>query len=798
MTVLCSEHASSSHPPPPQAPTRPIFQTSLTKSANPHHPYLPPTPTRPTHLKRALLLILKALGSLLLVLALAAAALYLWAANYEQQSVLADPAKLTIPDDDYHAAAARLVAEMTFEEKVAQMYGEPYVSGLAKFLVNAGPRKRFPHVYVGGNERLGIPPWVLSDGPRGARVLGENIDAVTTFPVAMARGASWNPDLEYRVHAAIAKEMRANGTNYGATPCINLLRHPGWGRAQETYGEDPWHLGAFGVAAVRGLEDHRVMACPKHYALNSIENSRWVVDVRADERTLREVYLPHFRRTVQQGRPASIMSAYNLVNGDFAGESRHLLTDILRDEWGFDGFVTTDWLFGLYDGVKGVNAGLHVEMPFRNAYDPADLQAGIDAGLITETQIDTLVRQSLRTRLPYAFVDAEHQYGREEILSEAHVALARKAAEEGMVLLRNEGDVLPFGKTSGKTVAVIGRLADVPNTGDEGSSNATPPYVVTPYAGLRDYHATLGNEVALDDGSDLERARRLAERADEVIVVVGFTKEDEGEYIILSREKMVESARAGQLVGERGSGGDRKDLRLRPEDVALIKALAPANPQTAIVYIGGSAIDMAAWHEDVPAVLFAWYAGMEGGNALARVLYGDVNPSGKLPFTIAADQADYPPFNPYTETADYGYYHGYTLLEKGGKQPLYAFGFGESYTDFTLDSLTVETPVIGLSDSLRVSFRLTNTGDMAGAEVVQLYIGFDSSRVERPGKLLRAFRKLSLNEGSSLSAKLAVAADDLRYYNPDRKQWELEPIPHQVYVGTSSEDIRLVGEVHLH
>ena len=251
---------------------------------------------------------------------------------------------------DTDSLAEELVKKMSLEEKIDQMYGEKMYKSIPKFFGNFVLKQRFPHIYVGSNERLNIPPWVLSDGPRGARVLDKDVKAVTTFPVAMARAASWNTTIEFRVHDVISKEMRANKTNYAATPCINLLRHPGWGRAQETYGEDPWLLGEFGVAAVKGIEKNNVMACPKHFALNSIENSRWVIDVSVDERALREVYLPHFKKVIQEGKPASIMSAYTKVRGKYSGSNEELLTNILKNEWEFEGFISTDWMYGIYDG----------------------------------------------------------------------------------------------------------------------------------------------------------------------------------------------------------------------------------------------------------------------------------------------------------------------------------------------------------------------------------------------------------------------------------------------------------------
>ena len=361
--------------------------------------------------------ILKGLSLLVGVLLITGGFLYFRHTHYQMHSlsVTNENLKAELSRGNFENVAKTLVSQMDFEEKIAQMYGENYGSGLTKLAINALFNKRFAHIYVGKNDRLGIPPWVLSDGPRGARVLDKNVNGVTTFPVGMARGASWNPQLEYEIHQVISSEMRANKVNYGATPCINLLRHPGWGRAQETYGEDPWLLGEFGVAAVKGLEDNNIMACPKHFALNSIENSRWVVDVKVDERTLREVYLPHWKKTVQKGKPASIMSAYNSVNGDFCGENKYLLTDILRNDWGFEGFISTDWLMGLYDGGKGVKAGLNVEMPFKQAYKPELLKEAIDKGEITEADIDKLVVESLKTRLKYALDENQNNYTHDNI-----------------------------------------------------------------------------------------------------------------------------------------------------------------------------------------------------------------------------------------------------------------------------------------------------------------------------------------------------------------------------------------------
>ncbi|HEB28323.1 MAG TPA: glycosyl hydrolase [Porticoccus sp.] len=678
--------------------------------------------------------------------------------------------------------AKNLIAKMTLAEKIQQLYGED-THDILKLVGNVLLLDRFPHFYVGRNERLGIPPFVLSDGPRGAR-LADSYGGATTFPVAMSRGASWDVDLESRINDVIAKEIRASGANMAATPCINLLRHPGWGRAQETYGEDPWLLGQFGVAATHAIQYHNVMASPKHYAINSIENSRFVVNVELDERTLREVYLPHFKKVVQEGETASLMTAYNKVRGEYASNNHYLLTEILREEWGFAGFLHSDWFFAVYDAVESIKAGLNIEMPVQYIFSDEAIEAGLENNQISEADIDTLIYQSLRVRLKYALAEDPMVYDRSLLADSKHTQLALEAAEQGMVLLKNE-QVLPFGKTSGKTIAVIGAIADLENTGDMGSSNSKSPYIITPYAGLKAYHAKLGNTVVLDDGSDVARARALAEASDEVVLVVGYTHENEGEYLIAS-DAMAESAKAGKLVGKKGIGGDRDVLSLLPNDERMIDALADSNEKLVVVYVGGSAIDMAAWDSKVPAILFAWYAGMEGGNALANILYGDANPGGKLPFAMPKDAANYPYFTPYTDNITYGYYHGYTLFDKNNIEVAYPFGFGLSYSSFAYSNLTMLTPELPKTGTVQVSVELTNTSDVAGNEAVQLYVGFANSSVDRPVKILRDFKKVPLLGGETKTVTLAVDIDDLAWYNPATPSWEVETMEYEVYVGSSA------------
>ncbi len=690
---------------------------------------------------------------------------------------------------DTDSLAEELLKKMTLEEKIDQMYGEKMYKSIPKFFGNFIFKQRFPHIYVGRNDRLNIPPWVLSDGPRGARVLDKDVNAVTTFPVAMARAASWNINLEYRVHDVISKEMRANKTNYAATPCINLLRHPGWGRAQETYGEDPWLLGEFGVAAVKGIEKNNVMACPKHFALNSIENSRWVIDVTADERTLREVYLPHFKKVIQKGKPASIMSAYNKVRGKYSGSNEELLTNILKKEWEFDGFISTDWMYGIYDGIEAINAGLNVEMPWQDEYSYGTIKDGLKEDKIKVKDIDELVLSTLKTRLKYAFSYDSIDYNQELILNESHIDLAREVSEESMVLIKNE-NILPFDLGENLKIGVIGRLADTENTGDLGSSDSNPPYVVTPFEGIKNYHINNSNEVYLDKANDINKSVELAKELDQVILVVGYDYSDEGEYI-MSRGQMLKSAEAKKLIGAKGVGGDRLSLKLREDDEILIKEISKVNDNIVVVYIGGSAIDMSGWEKNVPSIVFSWYSGMEGGNALAKIIYGDVNPSGKLPFTIARNSSDYPYFNPYTDTITYGYYHGYSLFEKYNKEIAYPFGHGLSYSNFRYENFNLTNNI--LEDSmLFFSVDLTNVSDIGGKEILQFYVGFENSEIDRPLKLLRDFKKVYLKPGESKSINFKINKNDLSYYNTEKKKWMNENIKYNFYVGGSSKQDKLL------
>jgi beta-glucosidase len=661
-----------------------------------------------------------------------------------------------------------ILAEATLVEKVGMMSGRGFFKAFREDGGRFGAR---PYRAGGGIERLGVPAFWFTDGPRGV-ARGNS----TCFPCTMARGASFDPELETRIGEVMAIEARAQGCNLSGAICINLLRHPGWGRAQETYGEDSYHLGSMGAALGRGIQAHNVCATVKHFALNSMENARFTVNVRVDERTLHEVYLPHFKMVLDAG-VASVMSAYNKVNGEYCGQDRVLLTDILRGEWGFGGFVHSDWVKGVYQPY-GAAAGLDVENPEPLVFGEK-LVAAVEAGAIEPEVIDRACRRILSVL--YRFGCAEDplpDYPASLVACDAHRALAREAAEKSAVLLKNEA-VLPFDRSRIKRLAVLGRLAGIKNTGDNGSSRVRPPYVITPLAGLAD---DLGEDaIVTADESDLAAARAAAASADAVVVVVGNTAREEGEYI----PGDIDLGQAGLSGGKAALGGDRRSLELQLDQVALIKAAAASGKPLVVVLVAGSAVLVEEWHDAAGAILQTFYAGMEGGTALARLLFGDVSPGGKLPFTVARSAADYPPFDPDATVAEYGYWHGYALFDRSAARPRYAFGHGLSYAGFSYRALAARAS----ADGIAVTVAVKNSGAFQADEVVQVYVGAPGLLAERPAKALKAFQRLTLAPGETRIVRQTIAVESLMWRDPATHQWRLEPGCYRVFAGGSSDSL---------
>ena len=706
-----------------------------------------------------------------------------------------DDARIAVRDGMPVADAAReLVAALTPDERLWCLDGDaPTWAGLG-FLADDGYHKApFAAAEV---ERVGIGGIHFSDGPRGA-VVGN----ATAFPVSMARGATWDPELEERVGDAIGRELRAVGANLTGAVCINLLRHPAWGRAQETYGEDPHHVGELGAALTRGLQRH-VLACVKHFACNSMENARFTVDIEVDDVALHEVYLPHFRRVVDEG-VASVMSAYNSVNGEWAGQHHGLLTEVLRDEWGFEGFVISDWIFGMRDAATSVTAGLDIEMPYR-MIRASHLPAALESGEASWADVDRSVACIVGTLLRFDAVLSSPDPAAAVLGSTAHRDLAREVAGRSVVLLRNEAldgaPVLPL--ADGVRLAVVGRLADAVNLGDGGSSDVWDLDCETVLDGLR----AATSDVVHDDGTDPDRAAAVAAGADVAVVVVGYTCADEGEYIgstdpaLASLFPPADEPDVAQQFGawlttippvtkpdrlsERqmgfSTGGDRSSLRLPDADVELIRRVAAANPRTIVVIQAGSAVIATEWIDAVPAVVQAWYGGCRAGSGLADVLFGTVNPSARLPFSVPVDEADLPPFDRDATSFRYDRWHGWWHLGRTDAAA-FPFGFGLSYTSFEVSKVRVDVT----ADGIVARGEVTNNGDRAGAHVVQVSAVLPDP--EAPPRLA-GFARVEVAAGDRRSFEIAVPLDRFATRDTAARGWRSPTGIHRIVVGTFAGD----------
>ena len=687
--------------------------------------------------------------------------------NYQQavQAYNSDPTKETL-----HKQVAALCGEMTLKEKIYMLSGHPLVQ-IQKDMIKTGRNYNVHALPGGGCKRLGVPPVLFTDGPRGV-VMGNS----TCFPSSIVRASSFDPELEYRVGKAIADESIAQGANLFAGVCINLIRNPRWGRCQESYSEDPFVLGQFGKALTTAVQEEGMIACVKHFALNSMEDLRFYVDVHIDDRALHEVYLPHFKKCVDAGAQ-SIMGAYNRYEEYHCCENKKLLTDILRREWGFDGFVMSDFVWGVYGAEHSLRAGLDLEMMFTMKYTEGNIKKCLDKGLLNIEHIDRAVQNILKALIrqqPNIKPRSMSVVG-----SAANRALAREAAQKGMVLLENNG-VLPLGKDA--SLIVCGPYADVANTGDHGSSRVYDKNIVTPYQGLSKTFAkaTLAGcsntANPKKDASPVANDVAFQAKGDVAVVCVGFDYKSEGEYFANMNYKLTEKPKNG--------GGDRLTLRLSEDEIALIKGLKTVGKKVVVVLHSGCAILVDEWKDYADAIVMNYYSGCEGGTALADLLSGTVNFTGKLPFTVAQTEDDYPSFKyigqkPYE--IEYGYYHGYTKLDKEGKKAAYPFGYGLSYTSFDIADAAVEDK----GDNFVVSAKVKNTGNIDGAEVVQVYVGSKGAANgdDRPVKLLKGFKRVELKSGEEKAVSIEVPKEELKFWTPSG--WVLDEA-YTVYVGNNA------------
>ena len=621
----------------------------------------------------------------------------------------------------------------------------------------------------------GIPAITLSDGPNGVRKqagaadhLGLNPSVpATCFPTSATVANSWDPALGEAVGAAMGEEAAAQGVSVLLGPGLNIKRSPLCGRNFEYFSEDPYLSGKMAAAYVRGIQKNGIAACPKHFAVNSQELRRMASDSIVDERTLREIYLTGFEMVVKEAHPKTIMSAYNLINGTYANENAHLLMDILRRDWGFNGAVVTDW-GGSNDHALGVKNGSTLEMPAPGGDAVRELMKAVRTGKITEADVDARLEELLELVFTTkAAVDAAPG----KFDADAHHALARRAAAQSIVLLKNENSLLPLAK--GEKVAVIGDFAQTPRYQGAGSSAVNSIKVDSFLECLAESGL---NSVGYAKGFDRQgkpdealkaEAVLLAKNADVVLLCMGLDEIKESEGI------------------------DRADMKLAENQLALLAAVAAANPNVVVLLSAGSSLE-SAWLKDCKALVYGCLGGQAGAGALVEVLTGAQNPCGKLAETWACRYADTPAkenFGGDGPTVEYreGLYVGYRYYDTAGVPTAFPFGYGLSYTSFAYSDLN--------ADENGVSLTVTNTGSCAGAEVVQLYVAKPDAKIFRPAKELKGFVKVQLEAGESKTVTIPLDDKAFRYWNVATDRWEVEGGSYQLLVGASSADIRLTAAV---
>ena len=724
--------------------------------------------------------------------------------------------RLTVHDQQIDA----VIAQMTLEEKVAMLHSKTNMSSA-------------------GVERLGIADIRYSDGPFGVREegvpngfqsAGWQLDSATYFPTGSALAATWSEDLAYEYGKGMGIETRLRGKDVLLGPAVNIQRLPVGGRPYEYLSEDPILSAALALRYTQGVQDQGTAVCIKHFAVNNQETNRGSVDAQVDERTLREIYLKPFERAVVEGGAMSVMPAYNKLNGDYCSENEHLLNEILRGDWGFQGMTVSDW-GGTHSTMGAMLHGLNVQMTGDNYLGPPVIDS-IKTGALTEQMVNDKVKQILRVR--YAVQPVPEDVANTQMTSQPECReIALRVAEKAIVLLKNEGGILPL-DPGVKKIAVIGQNAVLKTQSGGMGAGVKAVYEVTPLEGIRN-RAGAGVEVLYAPGyknfpgrrwgppsapADPLEAASIDEPADQALLAEAVKLAQEADLVIFvgGTNKNIET-----------EGSDRTTIDLPTGQNEVVKALAAANPKLVTVLISGGPCDLRELERVSPAIVQGWWNGMEGGTALAEVLFGDIAPSGKLPFTFPAKLEDSPafalgnfpdktqggdlftlmfrgdvlkmsaeerqammdarpkPVSQYTE----GSLVGYRWYDTKGVQPMYAFGHGLSYVSFAYGAMKATAG----RNAVKVSFGLTNEGGMDADEVVQLYVARPGATVEWPAKELKAFARVSLKAGETRTVTLEIPLKDLRYWNVDTNAWDLEHGTLQLLLGAASDDIRQTAEV---
>ena len=649
--------------------------------------------------------------------------------------------------------AALLVKQMTLDEKILEIH---------MLDVKAHPRE------VAGVERLGIPIFRITNGPAGAGPGDGNPDPpATALPAALALAASWDTALAETFGRIAGEEVADRGEHLLEGPGVNITRVPQNGRNFEYFGEDPYLAGRMAVAEIHAIQQQHVIAEVKHFAVNSQETARKTINEIVDERTLREIYLPAFEAAITEGDAGAVMAAYPSVNGEFCSENTHLLKDILRGEWGFKGFVQSDYT-GTRSAVRGAHAGLDLSM--KADHYATEMKAAVTSGQVLESEIDTMLVRRFATMIRFGFFDEMRTP--KAIPGEKNGAVARSIAEQCAVLLKNSDNVLPLHANEIHTIAVIGPYAGAALIGGTGSSLVKPIYTVAPLDGIK-HRAEASVTVVYNDGADPAVAAATAKSADVALVMVG---------------------------NKDGEGKDRPDLQLPGDQNALISAVATANARTIVILKTGGPVLM-PWLGQVPAVLEVWYPGEEDGNVVADLIFGDVNPSGKLPMTFPQAAADVPAHTPEqypgvdgTATYSEKMQVGYRWYDAQNIAPLFPFGYGMSYTTFALANLSVSP--FSADGTVQAVVDVTNSGEREGAQVVQVYVAAPPDAGEPP-KQLTGFAKIPLKPGETRHVSVTLDRRAFSIWDINTGRWTVTAGQHEILVGDSSRNLPLRAAISI-
>ncbi len=623
-------------------------------------------------------------------------------------------------------------------------------------------------------KRLSVKPFTMYDGPHGVRADTMGEIKSTYFPSAICRAATWNPKLSYDFGKAVAEEVRDVGAHMLLAPGINIQRTPMNGRTFEYQTEDPYLNKVLAVATVKGIQSQKIAACVKHFVCNNQETNRFNVSSEVSERALQEIYLPAFKATVLEADAWSFMTCYNKVNGIYGSENTNLLRERLMGEWDFRGFTVSDWNATAYANTADcVKAGLSLEMPTAKKYNKRNMRKAYQEGGFKEEDLNDNIRRLIRVMFLVGLYDDEKTLPKGSRNTPEHQAIARKVTEEGIVLLKNDNDSLPLNLNNIKKIAVLGPNANLSIEGDGilsggGSSVNFPPYEISPLDGLKEKCL---NKVELT---------KIPSEADATIIFAGLSHDH----------------------GMDAEGEDRNSFELPSEQIELIQKTAKECTNTIVILINGSPIAMNNWIDNVSSVVEAWYGGMEAGNAIASVIFGDINPSGKLTITFPKKLSDSPAHVsrrtfPGDDKVFYdeGIFVGYRHFDTKDIEPLFPFGFGLSYTTFSYENLMIDKKKIGSGDVIKVSIDVTNSGKFEGKEIVQLYVQDVESSVERPTKELKGFEKVSLHPNETKTVIIELKKEDFSFYNETVNSWVVENGTFNILIGSSSRDIRLQGEI---